>query len=161
MKRTHARTLIVLALIGAVAGFLTQLVLASVSQPKLRPEYTFAITLVFIAIIVIALAIPVRRVTRSEVRRHVDPFYATRVVMLAKASSLGGALLTGFGVGLFVELAVRSGSPSSDAYLRVGATIGASLLVLIAGLVAEYLCTVPPDDEQKPPPGAGVQSSPR
>jgi hypothetical protein len=149
MKRTRPITLIALALIGGVGGFLVQLILGSASQPKLRPEYTLAITLVFIAAIVIALAVPVRRATRASVRRHIDPFYATRVVVLAKASALGGALLTGVGAGFLVELVVRAGSPSTDNLLRVLAMLGAALALLAAGLIAEYLCTVPPSDEKQ------------
>ena len=148
MKRTRPVTLIALALIGGVGGFLVQLILGSASQPKLRPEYTLAITLLFIAAIVIALAVPVRRATRASVRRHIDPFYATRVVVLAKASALGGALLTGVGAGFLVELVVRAGSPSADTLLRVLAMIGAAVALLASGLVAEYLCTVPPGDEE-------------
>ena len=119
MKRTRPTTLITLVLIGGVAGFLVQLILAAASQPKLRPEYTLAITLLFIAVLVVALAVPVRRATRAAVRRHIDPFYATRVVVLAKASSLGGALLTGVAAGFLLELLVRCGIPL-DRQLRAG-----------------------------------------
>ena len=103
-----------LAVIGGVAGFLVQLVLAAASQPKLRPEYTLAITL--------AASSPCSSSPSrcrcggrpaAAVRRHIDPFYATRVVVLAKASSLGGALLTGVAAGFLLELLVRSGSPST------------------------------------------------
>lgn len=148
MKRTRPITLIVLALLGGVGGFLVQLILGSASQPKLRPEYTLAITLLFIAALVVALAVPVRRATRAAVRRHIDPFYATRVVVLAKASALGGALLTGFGVGFLVELVVRAGSPSTDNLWRVLAMLAAAVALLAAGLIAEYLCTVPPPDDE-------------
>ena len=156
MKHTRPTTLIVLALVGGVGGFFVQMILASVSQPKLRPEYTLAITLVFIAVLVIALAVPIRRATRSKVRRHIDPFYATRVVVLAKASSLVGALLSGVGAGFVIELLLRSGSPSTDAFLRAFATLGSAVVLLVAGLVAERLCTVPPgpDDHGDGPHGA-------
>lgn len=156
MKRTHPTTLVVLGLIGGIGGFLVQLSLASASQPKLRPEYTLGITLLFIAVLVIALAVPIRRATRAKTRRHVDPFYATRVVVLAKASSLGGALLTGIGAGFLFELIVREGSPSTDTFLQALATLGAAVALLAAGLIAEHLCTVPPgeDDHGDGPQGA-------
>ena len=161
MKRTRPTTLILLALIGGVGGFLVQLILGSASQPKLRPEYTLAITLVFIAALVIGLAVPVRRATRATVRRHIDPFYATRVAVLAKASALGGALLTGFGAGFLVELLVRAGSPAGDNLWRVLAMLAASVVLLAAGLIAEYLCTVPPGDDDKPHTGSSAQPFPR
>ena len=148
MKRTKPATLIILVLIGGVAGFLVQLILAAASQPKLRPEYTLAITLLFIAVLIVALAVPVRRATRATVRRHIDPFYATRVVVLAKASSIGGALLTGVAAGFLFELLVRAGSPSTDNFVRALLTLAASVALLAAGLIAEHLCTVPPDDDE-------------
>jgi lysylphosphatidylglycerol synthetase-like protein (DUF2156 family) len=156
MKRTRPATLIVLVLIGGVVGFLVQLILAAASQPKLRPEYTLAITLLFIAVLIVALAVPVRRATRAAVRRHIDPFYATRVVVLAKASSIGGALLTGVAAGFLFELLVRAGSPSTDNFVRALMTLAASVALLVAGLVAEHLCTVPPDDDER---GNGPQGA--
>jgi hypothetical protein len=137
-------------------AFVIQIALANASQPKLRPEYTLAATLVLLAVVVIGLAIPVRRSTREGSRHRVDPFYATRVVILGKASALAGALLSGAGLGFLLELFVRSGMPSGDAYLRAGLGLAASVTLLVAGLVAEWLCTVPPDDgdADASPPGS-------
>jgi hypothetical protein len=160
MKRTRPTTIVTLVLIGGVAGFLVQLILAAASQPKLRPEYTLAITLLFIAGVIVALAVPIRRATRAAVRRHIDPFYATRVAVLAKASSIGGSILTGIAAGFLIELLVRSGSPSTDNFVRVLLTLAASVALLAAGLIAEHLCTVPPDDDEKPSSGSAVQSYP-
>jgi hypothetical protein len=145
VTRTKPTTLIVVAIIGIGAGLALQSVLAAMSQPKLRPEYTLAVTVVLIGIAAVALAIPVRRATRGNPAHRVDPFYATRVVVLAKASAIAGALLTGLGAGLLLELVVRSGEPVADMFLRAASVAGAGVLLLIAGLVAEWLCTVPKD----------------
>ncbi|MCS0498478.1 DUF3180 domain-containing protein [Protaetiibacter mangrovi] len=153
MTRTSGSLLAVLAVIGAVGGFLVQLALGALGFQKLLPAFTLAITLVLIAIIVVALAVPIRRATRGKVRRRVDPFYATRVVLLAKASSAAGALLTGAAAGLLVELLVRPVSAVESVW-RMVAMLVASVLVLVAGLVAEGLCTVPPDDDDDPSRGA-------
>jgi hypothetical protein len=75
----------------------------------------------------------------------VDPFYATRVVVLAKASAVAGALLTGLGGGLLLELVVRSAEPGADLFLRAASVAGGGALLLAGGLVAEWLCTVPKD----------------
>ncbi len=99
------------------------------------------------------LAIPVRRATRGNPAHRVDPFYATRVVVLAKASALGGALLAGGGLGLVIELVLRSGAPGTDAYLRVFSVLGGGIALLIGGLVAELLCTVPKDGGEDPDAG--------
>ncbi len=156
MRRTRASTLVILAAVGGSGGYLLQFALAAAGLPKFRPEYTMALSLVFIAGIVIALAVPIRQATQGTVRRRIDPFHATRVVLLAKASSLAGALLAGVAIGLVVELLTRSGGLNSDALLRSLAALGGAIALLVAGLVGEYLCTVPPSqDGDDPEPVAG------
>lgn len=151
MTRTTASSIVALAVIGALLGFFLQTALASASQPKLVPPYTVALSLVVIAGLVIALAVPIRRATRGPARRRIDPFHATRVVVVAKASSLAGALFTGTALGLLAELLVRSGGLNSDALFKTLAVLGAAVVLLVAGLVGEYLCTVPPGSDDDPP----------
>lgn len=146
MTRTRVSTLVALFAIGAGAGFFVQVALAAASLPKFRPEYTLALSLLFIAGIVVALALPIRRATRAVVRTRIDPFHATRVVLFAKASSIAGALLTGAAAGLLAELLVRSGELSSDNLLRSLAVLAGAVAVLVAGLLGEWWCTVPPRD---------------
>lgn len=153
MTRTKPVTLIVLAIVGIGAGLVLQSALAALGHAKLRPEYTLAVTLVLVGAAAIALAIPVRRATRGNPAHRVDPFYATRVVVLAKASALGGALLSGAGLGFVLELLVRSGEPGADVFLRALAMFGGGVALLVAGLVAEYLCTVPKDADDDSDPG--------
>lgn len=155
MSRTRWTTLLALAVVGGVAAIVLQVALAAASQPKLRPEFVLAATLVLIAAVVVLLAVPVRRATRSTGRRRtVDPFYATRVVLLGKASALAGALLTGAAAGLIVELLLR---PAAEGGLlvRMLAMLGGSIALAAAGLIAEWMCTIPPtgpEDEVGPPP---------
>ena len=153
MTRTRPLTLVVLVVLGAGAGLVLQSVLAALGQPKLRPEFTLAITLVLIAAAAVTLAVPVRRATRGNPAHRVDPFYATRVVVLAKASAIGGALLSGAGLGFVIELVLRSGDPGGDAFLRVFSVLGGGIALMVGGLVAEALCTVPKDGGDDP--GAG------
>jgi hypothetical protein len=153
VTRTRPLTLVVLVVLGAGAGLVLQSVLAALGQPKLRPEFTLAITLVLIAAAAVTLAVPVRRATRGNPAHRVDPFYATRVVVLAKASAIGGALLSGAGLGFVIELVLRSGDPGGDAFLRVFSVLGGGIALMVGGLVAEALCTVPKDGGDDP--GAG------
>jgi hypothetical protein len=159
MTRTTPGSLIAIGVIGLVIGILLQLGLAAMNMPKLRPEFSLAITLVLIGAAAIALAVPVRRATRGNPAHRVDPFYATRVVVLAKASALGGALIAGVGLGLVIELAIRSGAPGAEAYLRVFSVLGGGIGLLAGGLIAEVLCTVPRSDDDDPdagPPAAAA-----
>jgi len=159
VTRTRVSTLVFLVTVGAAAGFLVQVALAAGSLPKYQPEYTLALSLLFIAGITIALAVPIRRATRATVRTRIDPFHATRVVVFAKASSLAGALLTGAAAGLLAELLVRNGGLNTDSLLRSLAVLVGAIAVLVAGLVGEFLCTVPPgDDEGKPDPAGSLET---
>ncbi len=147
MTRTRPTTLVALFVAGVVGAYLLQLLLAATGLAKFRTEYSLALSLLFIAAILITLAVPVRRATRSERPRPVDPFYATRVVLLAKASSLTGALLTGAASGLLLELVGRSAGFETGTLLRELAMLGAAIVLLAAGLIAEWFCTVPPSDD--------------
>lgn len=146
--------LVALAAGGAVVGFLVQRGLGAAGVQKLLPEFTLAITLVLIAVVVVLLALPVRRATRDAGRR-VDPFYATRVVLLAKACSVTGALLGGAAAGLLIELLARPVSVAEGVW-RMVAMLVAAVLVLVGGLVAEALCVVSSDDDEEPPDGAAA-----
>ncbi len=147
MKHTSPALLLALALFGGAAGFGIQTVLAAMSMAKVRPEYTLALSLVVIAALVIVLAIPVRRAVRGRLGRRIDPFYATRVVVLAKACSIAGALLAGAAVGFLADLVLR-GAPSGDSLARILVVLGGCIVLLVGGLVAEFLCRVPPRDDE-------------
>ncbi|WP_431278299.1 DUF3180 domain-containing protein [Leifsonia poae] len=162
MRRTRATSLIALGVIGAVIGFLVELAAAGAGLAVFIPPLTLPITLVAIAIIVVAFAVPIRRAThprKGSTARRIDPFQATRVVVLAKACSLSGSLLTGAGIGFLVYLLSRAVIPASSSIVyTVTATVGAAIL-LAAGLVAEFLCTLPPDDKDDDPENAHAPTS--
>jgi len=154
MKRTKVSTLVLLVAIGAVGAGLLQAVLASAGRPILIPPLTLPVALAAIGITVIFLAVPISRMVRgtSSARGPVDPFYATRVVMLAIASALSGALITGAGIGLLVYLLTRSVTPGVGSLgLTIAAMIGAAIL-LAGGLVAEFMCRIPPEDHDDDTP---------
>jgi hypothetical protein len=150
MKRTHATPLIGLAAAGAVIGFLIEFGTAAAGAAVFVPPVSLPITLVVIAILVVAFAIPIRRAVRGTSTRPIDPFQAMRVVVLAKACSLAGALLTGAGAGVLVYFLSRAVVPGGTTLAPTIATTIAAALLLLAGLIAEYLCMLPPDDKDDP-----------
>lgn len=158
MTRTRPALLALLALGAAVLAIALQLGLAAVGLSKIVPQVTLAVTLVLIAVVVVVLALPVRRATRAGGERgaeapprgRVDPFYATRVVLIAKASAVAGALLGGAAAGLVAELLIRPVSAVSALWAGVAMLVG-GVLLMVAGLVAESWCVVPPDDDEQPP----------
>lgn len=159
MKRTRPIPLIALGVIAAVVGFLIEMAAAGAGLAVFIPPLTLPITLVAVSIIVVAFAVPIRRAVRGRSSKRIDPFQAMRLVVLAKACSLSGALLTGLGAGFLTYLLSRAVIPTGNAvWLTVAATIGAVVL-MVAGLIAEYLCTLPPDDKNGDPENVHVESS--
>jgi hypothetical protein len=149
VRRTRATTLIGLGLVGVVIGFLLEMWVVAGGLPVLVPPVSLPITLIAIAAVVLILAVPIRRAVLGRTKTRIDPFHATRVAVLAKASSLAGALLTGSGIGILAYELSRPVLPAvSSVWLAGAATFGAAVL-LAAGLVAERMCTLPPpgDDD--------------
>ena len=150
MKRTHPTPLIALALTGLVIGFLIDLGAASFGLPILVPPLTLPLTLAVIGILIMVLAWPIRRSTRDKTRPPVNPFVALRIAVLAKASSLSGALVLGVGLGIALYVLTRSVVPAlSTLWLALATALGAAIL-LAGGLIAEHFCTLPPrNDDDK------------
>ncbi len=148
MKRTHTSTVIAFVLGGLVAGYLVDLAVVSSGAKAIVPPLSLPVTLTGVAVVVVALAWPIRRAVKGKATKHIDPFRAMRIAVLAKACSLSGALVFGFGVGITLFLITRSVVPPADTvWLALATAIGAALL-LAGGLVAEAFCTLPPDDTE-------------
>jgi hypothetical protein len=162
VKRTRASTLLSVAVVAAVAGFALDAVLASRQAPTLFLATPLGVTLAFIGVAVVLMARPVRRHARDGAARQrtVDPLYATRVVVLAKASSICGALLGGFALGLVVYLLTRSALPSLGSTLPNVVAVGGGLVLTVCALVAEHMCVAPPgdDDDDDLPRGGTTQA---
>lgn len=157
MKPTRASTLVSVAVVAAVAGFALDAVLASRQSPTLLLSAPLGVTLALIGVAVVAMARPVRRHARDgATRQHaVDPLYATRVVVLAKASSIAGALFGAFAAGLLVYLLTRSALPPLGSVLPNAVAVGGGLVLVVCALVAERMCMAPPpgDDDDDLPRG--------
>jgi len=145
MKPTNWVTLVTLGGVGAGVLWSIEWVLVSRGLPAVIPPVSWSLGLWLIAAVIVALAWPIR--TRSQTQGSaglLDPFYATRVLLLAKASSLTGAVLSGAALGVVLFVATRPVVSDSSLWLGVAAMLGAIVLV-VAGLVAEKWCTLPPD----------------
>jgi hypothetical protein len=150
VKRTRVTTLILVAVVGAAVGALGELALVANGRPIVNLPITLAIALAVIGGIVVTMAVPIRRMTRATTAPRVDPFYATRILMLAKACALTGSLVAGVGIGVLVYLLTRSVIGVGSVTQTIAAIIGAGVL-LAGGLVAEHMCRVPPGDDENDP----------
>ncbi|MFB2586231.1 DUF3180 domain-containing protein [Herbiconiux liukaitaii] len=146
MRHTRPATIAVFAVVGLAVGFVLEVALASMGQPVLIPPITLAITLAVVGAIVVALALPIRRAIRGASSTRIDPFRAMRVVVLAKASTLVGSLMAGFGAGVLVFLLSRPVVADVGSLWPCVAAALSGLVLAVAGLVAERLCTLPPDE---------------
>lgn len=159
MRRTSAGLLLVLALLGAGAGFALDQVLTASGRATFTPSLLLPVLLLLIAAASLGVAWPVRRSVRSGTR--IDPFRALRAATLARASSLVGAIMAGFGAGLLTFLLSRPVDPPIGSTVAMLALMGSAVVLVIAALVAEQFCTLPkdPDDseprDRAPEPGGG------
>jgi hypothetical protein len=147
VTRTRPSVLLLLAVLGGGAGWFLETALVASGRPTFIPPVTLAAVLALIAVVVVVMALPVYRVVRGTAKRRVDPFYATRAVVLAKASSLTGALIGGAALAILLFLLSRSVVPPVGSLgLAVASTV-AGVLLLAGGLIAEKMCTLPPSDD--------------
>jgi len=148
MHFTRPRELLIAGLLGLVAGYLL-FELAYDSIPRL-PRLA-GVTLAVLAVIEAVLAFGVRtRIREGKVRSALS---IARAVALAKASSLLGALMTGFWAGALGFLGPNAGRLTAADRDLLSAVIGAACAVslIAAALWLEHCCRSPePRDPDRP-----------
>ena len=147
MKRTRPLVLLLWAVIGAAVGWLLQTGFDSAGAGVVVLPLSLGITLAVIGAVVIFLAVPVRRAVRERKTHRVDPFYATRVVVLAKAASIFGSLLFGASLGILVYVLTRTSIDGVGSILSSVVAVVGAVVLLVCGLVGEGMCSIPPEDK--------------
>lgn len=148
MKRTGALPIIVAFVVGGAAGFGVNAALTALGQPTFHSAVTLPLFLVLLGVATLLLAIPVRRAVNRGGR--VDPFRAVRVLVLAKASAILGAVFAGIGVGLIVYVVTRPATSSLGSLAEEIGTGAAGLLLTVLALIAENLCAIRKEDDDEP-----------
>jgi hypothetical protein len=161
VKRTGAGILILAAALGVAAGFLLDQALTAGGRATFTPSVMLPVFLVLLGATAVALALPIRRATRGTLAAPVNPFWALRIAILAKASSIVGAVIGGLAIGLLVFLVTRPVTPSLGSMATVIATAVCGALLVAAALVAEHLCTIRKDDDDEHPGGDDPGLEPR
>lgn len=147
MTRTPPALLFMLGLAGAAVGWMIELAMVATGHAAVIPPITFGVAVGIMGVLIVVCAWPVFRVVRKVAGARVDPFYATRVVLLAKASSLAGGLVAGFAVAVLAFLLTRSVLPALGSVSMAVATVIGAVVLLSGGLIAEKMCTLPPEDD--------------
>jgi uncharacterized protein (DUF983 family) len=88
------------------------------------------------------------RIRRKPGAGRVDPLAVARYAVLAKASSLAGALYSGFSAGVLAWLALEPTKAARDDVPAAVAGVIVSLALVAAALWLEHSCRVPDQPER-------------
>lgn len=144
--------MVIVWIIGGVVAWALEGVLSALGQPVIVPPWSWGLGLALLGALVLSVAWPIRQRLHAASRRELlDPFYATRVVLLAKSTTVAGSLFLGAAVGVGMFFLTRPVVTEETLWSSAGALLGA-ILLMGSGLVAERWCTLPPDSSQESRP---------
>jgi hypothetical protein len=156
MKPTKISVVLVIVFGVTVVSFLAVRLLVANGMAVPASPTNLLVTLAAIAVILLALTIPIWRYkasltqyTKGPRPKRVDPFYAVRVVLLAKASAITGSGFVGWHLGAMIAQLSLPVSFTA-ALLQNSFGLVASVVLTIAAIVAEQICRLPdePKDNQ-------------
>ncbi len=150
MKKTNALFLVVLTPLAFGFGFALDWLLVSSGRMAVMVPWTLSICLVLIGIAILALGARVRMAVKPVKGRRIDPIAAVTIVQLAKSSAVGGTVLFGATVGFLAFSTSRPVVVDSVIPPTIGGVV-ASLVLVVAALVAEWWCVLPPQDPDGEP----------
>jgi hypothetical protein len=150
VRPTRVRDLLVAGLLAVVAAnLLVRLTYGSLPAFPLLAGATLAVLGAAEALAGRSLRARIRRRPGTE---PVPPLVAARAVVVAKASSLAGAIVAGSWTGLLVHVLPRAGEVTAAADDLAAAVVGVvSALALVAGGLWLERCCRAPDDPEPPP----------
>ena len=144
--RVLAAALLIATVIGAGGAFLA---LRGGAAPIKLPWTTLIIGIA-LGGVALVMAWPIRQLKRGK-RGRVDPTRAVRTAMLAQASAYAGALLGGM-YGGFALVLTRdwTHAPRREAAIAAGLAALGGLIMLAAGVVAEWWCRITDGTNEEP-----------
>jgi hypothetical protein len=151
MKPTKTSSVIAVIFGLSVVSFLTVRLMVSNGMAIPTSPTNLLLALAFIAVVLLVLSIPIWRYKAALTQyktgtrpKRVDPFYAVRVVLLAKASALTGAGFVGWHIGALVAQLSLPVSFTA-ALLQNSFGLVASLVLMAAAIISEQICRLPED----------------
>jgi hypothetical protein len=145
MRPTRWYVLLLVAVVaGAAAYLITRHSYADLPSPQL---YALLWLLVLAAAEAYTAVFTRARLLGRAGTRPVDPLVVARLVALAKASSVVGAVAAGAYAG-FLGWVAQVSSPTAHHDTRIsGVGVGASLVLVASALLLEWVCRVPKEDD--------------
>jgi hypothetical protein len=165
VKPTKVLTLIGWMIPAATAGYLFSKVITSNGGQVPVTPVNLILTLVAISIILSSFALPMlryRRALAEQVKnssaarpKRLNPFYAVRLLVLAKATAISGALFAGWHIGV---IWMQISSPvTPDSIWQNAFALLASIAMVIIGLIIERICRIK-DDGAESLDGSNIKS---
>ncbi len=154
MRPTRLSTLTVVALACALVMWL---VLRAAYQSLPPLPWTGVPALLAVAAVEAGAGRDLRRRIAGRRSKPANPLLVSRMLVLAKASSLAAAVVAGLTLGFVGYLANMTSAvtPRHD-IITAGETCAAAIVLAAAALYLEYCCRVPTDT--KPPADANVSA---
>jgi hypothetical protein len=152
MTPTRGRLLVVLAVVGAVAGWAVTRLVDAYAGRSLPVPWTAPVVMALLALALVLWTRGTRaRLQRRPGSKPMEPLLAARTAALAMAGSRTGAVVAGFYLGVAIALSGSWDVPYvRELVLLALATVLASGAVVAASLWLERVCRIPPgtsDDE--------------
>ncbi len=156
MKPTKAINLITASILGAVVAYLLSIWSVRTGRPLPISTPSMLTTLPLIALVLLLIAIPIfkyrsavkaaieKKTSQTKPVKRLDPFYAIRVAMLAKATSIAGAIFVGWHVGVLLTV-LGQPTEAATAIVRCVFGITGAVLMIVSGIIVERACRIPPD----------------
>lgn len=155
MRPTRLSTLVV-ATLGCAA--VTWLLLRTIYSSLPPVPWTGVPALLIVAAVEAGSGRDLRRRIRGRAgAKPADPLLVSRMLVLAKASSLAAAVVAGVMLGFvgYLSTLVSAATPRQD-MINAGITCGAAVVLAAAALFLEYCCRVPTDT--RPPADANLSA---
>jgi hypothetical protein len=153
IRPTSLSTLVVAALAAAAAGWL---LLSAFYARMPRLPWLPIVVLTTLAIAEAFLAQNTSaRIQRKPGAPPVDALAVARYAVLAKASSMAGAIFAGFSAGLVSWLALEPTRAATDDIPPAIGGLVAALVLVVAALWLERACRVPEPPDEKGAGGSG------
>jgi hypothetical protein len=156
VKPTKVLTLLGWAVPATTAGYLLSKIISSNGGQVPVTPINLLLTLVAISIILASFAVPMLRYRRaladqqknssSPRPKRLNPFYAVRLLVLAKATAMSGALFAGWHIGV-IWMQLSSPVTTDSIWQNAGGLI-ASIAMVIVGLVVERICRIKDDGSE-------------
>lgn len=148
LERTPPLVVAGMWIIGAAVGLFLQMFRSSRGEPPIVTPLSLATTMLVIAGVLLVLGATLRRAITRPSGRPVNPFHAVRLLAGARAGQLAGALLGGLSAGLLAQVLTRTIVPAPEHWVPTLLSGVAGLVLVIAGVVTEWWCRVPPTDPE-------------